>query len=158
MDSLTKHRKTRLLALVEGAPYNGNQQVFAEKAKLSKGRISQMLDPDHSFGERSARALAGKLKLDEHYFENSFSQPEARETFGATTAPTPDRREPQPTLTPDAAYVAHWLNKVSDRETRERLAHACVTLILLEIDGPASTPTPEPEPQTETPSAARRVR
>ena len=76
----------------------------------------------------------------------------------ADPAPTPDRREPQPNLTPDAAYVAHWLNKVSDRETRERLAHACVTLILREIEWPASKPTPEPAPQTETPPAARRVR
>lgn len=76
----------------------------------------------------------------------------------ANPAPTPDRRELQPTLTPDVAYIAHWLNKVKDRETRERLAHECVTLILRETDGPASTPTPEPAPLIETPSATRRQR
>ena len=75
----------------------------------------------------------------------------------ADPTPTHDRREPQPTLTPDAAYVVYWLTKVKDRETRERLAHACVTLIVREIDGPASKPTQEPVPQTETPSSAPRA-
>ena len=80
------------------------------------------------------------------------------EPYPAPQPPAVDRREPAPALTPDAVYVGHWLDKVRDGERRERLAHACVALILREIDGPASMPTPAPESDLETPSVAPRAR
>ena len=148
MDKLTKHRKARLLALVEGAPYDGNQQSFATKAKLSKGRISQLLDPDESFGERSAKALALRLNLAERYFEDGF-----------VAHPSPEAAPQEPAgPSPDAAYVARWIDKIQDQEVKERIAHACVALVLREIDGPALQPTPEPDRAARTPAAASRVR
>ena len=73
-------------------------------------------------------------------------------------APFVERREPEPALSADAVYVVHWLNKIKDVEQRERLAHACVDLILREIAAPAVLPTPAPEPGPEAPSAAPRAR
>lgn len=73
MDQMTLHRKRRLRALIDGAPYNGSQQAFAQAAGLTEGRVSQLLDPKHSFGERSARNVASELRLDDRHFEQGFS-------------------------------------------------------------------------------------
>lgn len=71
MDARTITRKRRLQALIDGKPYLGNQAAFAEKAGLSKGRITQLLDPAESFGERSARSLAAALRLPDDYFDGN---------------------------------------------------------------------------------------
>lgn len=70
MDDLTQHRKKRLEMLIASPPYNGDRTAFIKKAQLSKGRISQLLDSNESFGERSARALAERLGLsDPRWFD-----------------------------------------------------------------------------------------
>jgi len=69
MDERTLTRKRRLQALIDGKPYLGNQSAFAERAGLTKGRITQLLDPTESFGERSARSLAAALRLQDDYFD-----------------------------------------------------------------------------------------
>lgn len=71
MDERTLTRKRRLQALVDGKPFLGNQSAFAERAGLTKGRITQLLDPTASFGERSARSLALALRLPDDYFDGS---------------------------------------------------------------------------------------
>jgi hypothetical protein len=70
MDELTQLRKARLKALIDGKPYLGNQSAFAAKAGLTKGRVSQLLDPAHSFGERAGMTLAASLGLSERYFDS----------------------------------------------------------------------------------------
>jgi hypothetical protein len=70
MDDLTQHRKKRLELLIASPPYNGDRMAFIGKAQLTKGRISQLLDPDEAFGERSAQALALRLGLHERWFEH----------------------------------------------------------------------------------------
>ncbi|WP_027730962.1 transcriptional regulator [Variovorax paradoxus] len=74
MDERTQTRKRRLQELIERKA-RGNQADFAKKAGLSKGRITQLLSPDDSFGERSARKLAGALGLAEDYFESQHEPP-----------------------------------------------------------------------------------
>lgn len=69
MDERTLTRKRRLQALIDGKPFLGNQTAFAEKVGLTKGRITQLLDPSDSFGERSARSLAAALRLPDDYFD-----------------------------------------------------------------------------------------
>ena len=149
MDKLTLHRKARLLKLVERAPYRGNQQVFAAKVGLSKGRISQMLDPDESFGERSARALASKLRLDDRYFEDGFAAGEGRENAGAA-----------PRHMDEGERFVYWLNKISDRDLRDRARDAAMQLIYSAGDGmwPPAPPTPEPHQETQTAPFARPSR
>jgi hypothetical protein len=64
-------------------PYLGSKSAFAARAGLSKGRITQLLDPAEAFGERSARNITAALGLrDERYFERPFSDaaPQAEET------------------------------------------------------------------------------
>lgn len=75
MDELTKHRKRRLRALIDASPYSGSQASFAKAAGLTEGRVSQLLDPNQSFGERSARNVASELRLGDRYFEEGFSAP-----------------------------------------------------------------------------------
>lgn len=72
MDDLTQHRKSRLRALIDSFPYRGSQASFAKAAGLTEGRVSQLLGPGQSFGERSARNIASELRLSERYFEEGF--------------------------------------------------------------------------------------
>lgn len=71
---MTRHRKKRLRGLIDAAPYNGSQSEFARAAGLSEGRISQLLDPDESFGERSAKKIEQELRLGDRYFEAGFTE------------------------------------------------------------------------------------
>ena len=77
MDRLTQHRKDRLAALINGSPYNGNQKAFGDRVGLTKGRISQLLDPKEAFGERSAKGITEKLRLADRYFEDGFDDEDA---------------------------------------------------------------------------------
>jgi phage repressor protein C with HTH and peptisase S24 domain len=69
MDDTTLYRKRRLRELIAQAPYHGSQRAFGERVGLTEGRVSQLVDDKHSFGERSARNIATELHLDERYFE-----------------------------------------------------------------------------------------
>jgi hypothetical protein len=73
MDDLTKHRKDRLRALIDGKPYAGNQAEFGRKTGLTKARITQLLSPDEPFGERAAESLCSKLELPPRWFEQGHS-------------------------------------------------------------------------------------
>lgn len=83
MDELTKYRKRRLRALIDASPYSGSQASFAKAAGLTEGRVSQLLDPNQSFGERSARNIESELHLGERYFEGGF---DATAIEGATSS------------------------------------------------------------------------
>ena len=76
MDDLTKHRKDRLRALIDGSLYAGNQAEFGRKAGLTKARITQLLNPDESFGERAAENLCAKLGLPSRWFEQGLAATE----------------------------------------------------------------------------------
>jgi len=71
MDERTKTRKARLRKLIDAAPYSGNQQAFATRVHLSRARITQFLDPDSPWGERSARGIARKLGFADDYFDGN---------------------------------------------------------------------------------------
>ncbi len=73
MDDLTKHRKDRLRALIDNKPYAGNQAEFGRKAGLTKARITQLLNPSESFGERAAESLCAKLELPPRWFEQGLA-------------------------------------------------------------------------------------
>ena len=70
---MTLHRKRRLRALIDSPQFGGSQLALARAVGLSEGRVSQLLDPEDSFGERSAKKIAGELRLELRYFEAGFS-------------------------------------------------------------------------------------
>lgn len=45
-----------------------------KKSGLTKGRLSQLLDPDEPFGEVAARNLEGRLTLPPGYFDQMDAQ------------------------------------------------------------------------------------
>lgn len=70
MDDLDQHRKKRLELLIASPPYNGDRTAFIAKSGLSKGRVSQLLDPKEAFGERAGMRLAETLRLpDPRWFD-----------------------------------------------------------------------------------------
>lgn len=79
MDSV---RRTRLAELLR-TRYKGDRGELTRATGLSKGRISQLLDPDEPFGEQAARGLERRLQLPERYLD--------REPV-SNTEPAPDVR------------------------------------------------------------------
>ena len=71
----------------------------------------------------------------------------------AHTTATPDEQ-----LSPGAVHLGNWLDKIGNAERHARVAHACMSLILQELDGPHLQPTPEPDPLSRTPRVARQAR
>lgn len=66
--NMDDHRKSRLAHLL-ATRYKGDRGALINESGLSKGRISQLLDPALPFGERAARELERKLGLAEGWFE-----------------------------------------------------------------------------------------
>ncbi len=110
MDDLTKHRKDRLRALIEGKPYAGNQAEFGRKAGLTKARITQLLNPDEPFGERAAESLCAKLELSPRWFEHGLATGEGE------MVPTGGRVEPSNIVAlPPSRRIVDTLDELQGR-------------------------------------------
>jgi phage repressor protein C with HTH and peptisase S24 domain len=62
------HRKERLRRLI-ATRFSGDRKAFQDSTGLTKGRVTQLLDPDEPFGELAAKRLTDKLGLSDRYFE-----------------------------------------------------------------------------------------
>ena len=56
-------RRKALVTLLNGKPFFGDRAAFCLAAGITKGRLSQLLNPDEPFGDRAAQALEEKLGL-----------------------------------------------------------------------------------------------
>lgn len=65
---MDQQRKDRLRQLI-ATRFGGDRAAFGAAAGLTKGRVSQLLDPDEPFGERAAASLTEKLALPDRWFE-----------------------------------------------------------------------------------------
>ncbi len=65
MHALRRHK----LRLLLNTRFNGDRGKFLEKSGLSKGRLTQLLDPAEPFGDIAARNLEQRLELDPGYFD-----------------------------------------------------------------------------------------
>jgi hypothetical protein len=63
-------RRTVLLRYLRDT-LKGDRAMLIAKSKLTKGRITQLLDPNEPFGEKAGRSLALKLGLPGDYFDRS---------------------------------------------------------------------------------------
>lgn len=63
-------RRSRLIALLSSPRFLGDRAKFCQDAGITKGRLTQLLDPKEPFGELAARNLSDALRLDSGYFEN----------------------------------------------------------------------------------------
>jgi len=61
-------RRSKLRHLLE-ITFKGDRGLFLKKSGLSKGRFSQLLDPNEPFGDVAARNLADRLELPNGYFD-----------------------------------------------------------------------------------------
>lgn len=66
-------RRSKLLHLLN-VGFKGDGGAFLEKSGLSKGRLSQLLDPDEPFGDVAAKRLAERLELPPGYFDTMDAQ------------------------------------------------------------------------------------
>jgi hypothetical protein len=61
-------RRQKLQHLLD-TRYKGNRARFLEESGLSKGRLSQLLDPAQPFGDVAARNLEERLRLEPGFFD-----------------------------------------------------------------------------------------
>ena len=61
-------RRYKLQQLLDDS-YKGKRELFLTKSGLSKGRLSQLLDPKQPFGDVAARNLEGRLQLEPGFFD-----------------------------------------------------------------------------------------
>lgn len=61
-------RRQKLKLLLEER-YKSDRGAFLKASGLSKGRLSQLLDPEQPFGDTAARNLEDRLALDPGYFD-----------------------------------------------------------------------------------------
>lgn len=130
MSTLTQHRKRRLAALVADKPYLGNNAEFARRAGLSKGRVTQLLDPEKSFGELSAQKIAAKLRLGLGYFEKGFDGDQSDQ-------------EAIPSLSVEALYCALLIDKLPALDLRLELQAIIQKEVLDRIPKAYTEPRPD---------------
>lgn len=82
-------RRENLRRLIRDA-FGDSRARFYKLTKMSKGRLSQLLDPEQRFGELAAKNLVKRLGLDSGFFERDLSG-DPNETI--TTSPTPQKGE-----------------------------------------------------------------
>lgn len=61
-------RRQKLQDLIDHR-FRGDRGAFLEQSGLSKGRLSQLLDPALPFGDTAARNLETRLRLEPGYFD-----------------------------------------------------------------------------------------
>ena len=66
MQSLRRSKLQHLLA----SRFAGDRGRFLTASGLTKGRLSQLLDPEQPFGDNAARNLEERLHLPEGYFDS----------------------------------------------------------------------------------------
>lgn len=62
-------RRERFVAYFNGA-LRGSREALIRRTGLSKGRVSQLFDPEQPFGEKAAASLAERLGLRSDFFES----------------------------------------------------------------------------------------
>lgn len=66
MDALRRQKLQHLL----NTKFGSDRQRLIQAAQMTKGRLSQLLDPELPFGEKAARNLEARLGLSAGYFDN----------------------------------------------------------------------------------------
>lgn len=70
-------RRARLVAYLMHE-LNGSRTALQQRSGLTKGRVSQLLDPGEPFGERASASLAQALDLPAAFFETDQPPPPPR--------------------------------------------------------------------------------
>lgn len=70
MHSLRRYKLRRLIE----SRFNGDRGKFLDHAGITKGRLSQLLDPDEPFGDVAARNLESRLHLEPGFFDTMDAQ------------------------------------------------------------------------------------
>lgn len=88
MHALRRYKLTQLL----NTRFKGDRSAFLEESGLTKGRLSQLLDPEQPFGDVAARNLVERLQLEPGYFDAMDAQTvEWAAKFDALPQHTKDR-------------------------------------------------------------------
>ena len=86
-------RRKRLNELLKSPRFNGDRAAFLTSSGLSKGRLTQLLNPDQPFGDTAARNLCEALDLPAGWFEallNNQQSPQPITTSAPATAKLED--------------------------------------------------------------------
>lgn len=94
-------RRARFKALLEGPRFKGDRAAFCAASGLSKGRVSQLLDPAEPFGDVVAQRLVESLGLRAGYFDG-------RDEAGAEASPPTEVEPLLPLSEREQFLIAAW--------------------------------------------------
>lgn len=114
----------------------GDRAALIKRAKLTKGRVSQLFDESEPFGERAARNLAERLGLPETAFLG-MSAP--------ADMPAPLIEEP---LSPEALSLATLFDNFKPEHRRYYLAVLSAEIVSRLPGGPLSNTPEQSEPRS----------
>jgi hypothetical protein len=63
-------RRKRLNDLLKSPRFNGDRSAFLSSSGISKGRLTQLLNPNEPFGDTAARNLCESLGLPDGWFDS----------------------------------------------------------------------------------------
>lgn len=86
---MNDQRRDRVLAYFK-TKFDDDRQAIIRKTKFGKSYIAQIYDYDKPLGERAGRELAGRLGLDDRYFESDPPEASAPVKPPAPRPPAPD--------------------------------------------------------------------
>lgn len=117
--TVKEHRRARFQELLDSR-FRGDRKALMRATGLTKGRVSQLLDPNEPFGDNAAQRLVEKLSLPENYFD----------VPPAVDVPLP--------LSGDALQVALAYEKMTPAEKMrlDRLMAAAMDVPLVQQDVP----------------------
>jgi hypothetical protein len=62
--------RRRKLELLLSERFKGDRGAFLKESGITKGRLSQLLNPAEPFGDNAARNLEDRLRLEPGYFDS----------------------------------------------------------------------------------------
>lgn len=118
-------RRYWLAELLNGARFHGDRAAFCRDADITKGRLTQLLDPREAFGDLAAQKLADKLGLPDGYF----SQPRPGAQSRLVIAQGMSTQAPVSEFSEQAREIARLFDAMPDRAKRNRAYVLCVNVM-----------------------------
>ena len=123
-------RRKRLVELLEGPRFNGDRASFLASSGLSKGRLTQLLDPKEAFGDAAARNLCDSLSLPDGWFDSATGSTTATEPRqDALAAVGPTVQMPPLRLSANALMLAQFLDDLPEGQMKFSVFGQCMAII-----------------------------
>lgn len=149
-------RRKKLSDLLNGPRFNGDRSAFCAQAGITNSRLSQLLDPNESFGDVAANNLIESLRLGQDFFvRDDTSLGKGLPSKNNEIAKTDDLRKlanvkNNVSLSRAAIELAMLFDMIPEESRINRakaFSSACEAIVAVLEDRNISLPAPDPKKQ-----------